>query len=99
MVRVRHVLVDCLLHEPHAEYVRVEVQVRLRVAGNGRDVMDSADLAHQWNLTRPSSAWRSHPRDRNGRPSVALLEPRALAAEQAFRQQQAHTHGSRRAAT
>jgi hypothetical protein len=42
----RIVLVDAPLHEPHAEHLRVELQVLLRVAGYGGDVMDACDFGH-----------------------------------------------------
>ena len=37
------VLIDALLHEPHAEHARVEIEVLLRGSGDGGDVMESVD--------------------------------------------------------
>src|SRR5665213_2572383 len=46
MVGVGRVLVNRLLHESHAEHARVKIEVRLCIASNGGDVMDSGYLIH-----------------------------------------------------
>ena len=40
------VLVDALLHQPHAEHARIEVEVLLRGARDGRDVVQAVDASH-----------------------------------------------------
>jgi hypothetical protein len=43
------VLVDALLHQPHAEHAGVEVEILLRRAGDGGDVVEALDrsrIAH-----------------------------------------------------
>jgi hypothetical protein len=44
VVDARLVLVDSLLHHPQAERSRVEVDVRLRLAGDRSDVVDALQL-------------------------------------------------------
>ena len=44
MVGPRHVLVDGLLDQPHAQDSNVEVQILLRVAGDDGDVMQAGDV-------------------------------------------------------
>ena len=46
VIGARVVLVDALLHEAHAEHAGVEVEVLLRRAGDGGDVVKSVDGSH-----------------------------------------------------
>src|SRR5262245_25808653 len=46
MIRTRIVLIDAPLHEAHSQDAKVEVEVRLRIARDTRDVMNAADVAH-----------------------------------------------------
>src|SRR5690606_21641500 len=46
VVRARVVLVDALLDEPDAEHAGIEVEVLLRGAGDGGDVMQTARAVH-----------------------------------------------------
>src|SRR4051812_34750685 len=46
VIGARVVEVDRLLHQPHPEGASVEVDVLLRISGDGRDVMDAEGVAH-----------------------------------------------------
>jgi hypothetical protein len=47
MVRVWGVLIDTPLHQPHAEHASVEVEILLRVARDGGDVVQTGDVGHE----------------------------------------------------
>ena len=51
MIRARIVLVDGLLHQPHAENAGIEIDVLLCVAGDGGDVVDPVNSAHPLSLS------------------------------------------------
>jgi hypothetical protein len=46
VIRLWIIEIHGALHEPKPEHTAVEVEIPLRVAGDGRDVMDSENLGH-----------------------------------------------------
>jgi hypothetical protein len=46
VVAIRIVEIDRLLHKPHTENARVEIDVFLRVTGDGRNVVNTIQMFH-----------------------------------------------------
>jgi hypothetical protein len=67
VIRPRVVLVDAALDQPHAKDAGVEVEILLRRAGDGRDVVEAVDAAHAGILYHRCAA----PADRVGRGRFA----------------------------